>query len=290
MREIKDQFERELNRHGYGFQYRVLEHIRQLHAKKQSSWVFEAAEFPAEVQGKGTRIDFILKFKETRLFILGECKRINPKFSNWCFIKAPYVRRNRTSESYFVDHVEFDQHDPHNVCRVTGEKLTDWISDDRTYHIGLVVKSQSTKGESGKLENDAIEQAATQVCRGLNGLIELLPKRPRLIKTEAKDSVIYAGVTFLPVIFTTAKLYTCDCKLTSSNLEDGKLNLSGEKLSQKDWIFFQYNISPGIKHSGKPVKISDKFGEILDYDYVRTIPIVAPNGIAKFLAYFESIL
>jgi len=289
MQEIKNKLEQQLNQHGYGFQYSVLEYIRRLFAKKQSQWVFEAAEFPAEVQGKGTRIDFILKLKDTRLFILAECKRVNPKFSNWCFVKAPYVRRNRSSESYFVDHVEFNQHDPHNVCKVTGEKLTNWISEDRAYHIGLVIKSQSTKGESGKLESDAIEQAATQICRGLNGLIELLPKRPRLIKTEIKNNVFHAGVTLLPVIFTTAKLYTCDCKLTSSNLEDGKLDLSGEELSQKDWIFFQYNVSPGIKHSSKPGQISGEFAKILDYDYVRTIPIVTPKGIAKFLAYFEDL-
>lgn len=278
MKQIKSKLEEKLNQHGYGFQYSVLEYIKQLHAKKQSPWLFEAAEFPSEVQGKGTRIDFILKFKNARIFILAECKRVNPKFSNWCFVKAPYVRCNRSSESYFVDHVEFNQYDPHNVCKVTGQRFKSWISEERAYHIGLVIKSQSTKGESGKSENDAIEQAATQICRGLNGLIELLPKRPQLIKAE---------ITFLPVIFTTATLYTCDCKLNLSDIKDGKLDLSDEELTQKDWVFYQYNISPGIKHSSKPEQISDEFANILDYDYVRTIPIVTPKGIANFLSYFE---
>jgi len=288
---INNKFEQQLNRHGYGFQYTVLELLKKLANEGRSNWLFEAAEFPVEVQGVGTQIDFILRYRTTQLFILAECKRVDPKFNNWCFVKAPYVRRNRNYESYFVDHVEYNYNEffPENSCLITGEELITPVTEYRTYHIGFIVKSHNIKGESGKTENDAIEKATTQICRGLNGLIELLSKRPSLIKKEEKNNIINSGATFLPVIFTTAKIFTCDHDISLANIEDGKLDLYDEKIVTKDWILYQYHISPNIKHLCKPGQITNKFAEVLDQEYVRTIAIVSVEGINDFMKYFDSI-
>lgn len=288
MDETKSQLNKLLNQHGYPFQYSVLKRAKELVDNGKSMWLFEAAEFPAEVQGVGTRIDFMLNLKGTRIFLLAECKRVDPKFGKWCFVKAPYVRRNRTAEYCFVDHVEFNEHDRQNPCQVTGEQLPGIIPGDKAYHIGLVLKSGNVTGESGKQERDAIEKAATQVCRGVNGLIELLSKRHELVNTVKRNNLIDAGVTLVPVIFTTTRIYTCGCDLSSATLEDGKLDLSNEEVLEKDWIFYQYHISPGIKHSRRFGQHPAKFAEVLDYDYVRTIPIVAANGIDSFLTNFSA--
>ena len=68
-----------LNRHGYGFHYSVLQRIGGL---RRSGWRFEVAEMPVEVQGMSTRIDFILRRFNTHLYLLAECKRVNPALSN----------------------------------------------------------------------------------------------------------------------------------------------------------------------------------------------------------------
>lgn len=279
MDEIKHQFNEILKEHGYGFQYSVLRLVHNLSEQKASPWIFEGAEFPVEVQGVPTRIDFILKLKNRRIFMVAECKRANPKFNNWCFVKAPYVRRNRSSEHCFVDHVEYDR--LNGMCRVSHKELSVYVQE-RAYHIGLVVKSKE-KGEGSKSEKDVIEQAATQVCRGVNGLIDLANKKPDLILSGAQND---PGTKFIPVIFTTAKIYVCDCDLASANIENGNLDISNQKMSEKNFIYYQYHLSPGIKHSDSVSQTPNQFYDILDYEYVRTIPIVTATGITDFLCSF----
>jgi len=277
MDEVRKQLNFLLKKHGYGFQYSVLARVLLLAHKKKSHWSVEVSEFPVEVQGVGTKIDFMLQLKNTRIFIVAECKRADPKFSNWCFVKAPYVRRNRVKEVFFVDRVRYDK----PMCRVTQDELT-ILSQENAFHIGLVVKSIE-KGEGTKSETDAIEKAATQVCRGVNGLIDLADKKPELITSGADND---PGAIFIPVIFTTAKLYSCPCDLSSADLETGNLDISDKELTKENFVYYQYHLSPGIKHLAHTEQSSYRFSDVLDREYVRTIPIVTATGMDKFLGSF----
>ena len=58
---ILGKFKASLDRHGYGFQYRVLKAANDLFRETTSFFAFEVAEFPVEVQNYDTRIDFILR-------------------------------------------------------------------------------------------------------------------------------------------------------------------------------------------------------------------------------------
>lgn len=102
--QVRNSFQRALNRHGYGFQFSVLKIAEQLAKKvdedERSKWNFLFSEVPVQVQGFGTRIDFVLSKSRSspssRLFYLVcECKRANPALSNWCFIRAPRTHRNQ---------------------------------------------------------------------------------------------------------------------------------------------------------------------------------------------------
>ena len=102
---VETGFMKVLNLHGYGFHYSVLKLASELYANGSSKWFFEAAEFPVQVQGLGTRIDFVLQHVDSPSFyLLAECKRVNPALSNWCFARAPFVRRNRSEEAMFLEH------------------------------------------------------------------------------------------------------------------------------------------------------------------------------------------
>ena len=224
---------------------------------------------------------------------MAECKRVDPKFSNWCFVKAPFVHRNRDHECWLVDHVEYEEYESPDTCSVTGEKFMPGtlIPPNKCYHLGFVTKSKEVKGESGPSRKNAIDLAVTQVCRGLNGLIEFLPTNPQfLLKRPRGRDLVHSGVTLLPVIFTTARLYTCECNLATADLTNGNVDLSNEKMSEQDWIFYQYHVSPGLKHSGMRPQTADSFSSALDYDYVRTIPIVSAKGILNFLKFPESFM
>jgi hypothetical protein len=55
---IRNGFEKTLNSHGYGFQYRIVELVSQLRRQDDplSAWFFEVAEFPVNI-GTGTRME-----------------------------------------------------------------------------------------------------------------------------------------------------------------------------------------------------------------------------------------
>src|SRR6266567_1778716 len=91
--ERRKRFAAAINRHGYAFQNAVLKRCHDLFDSGKSRWVFEAAEFPAEVNGNGTRIDFILWTHQTPYWLIAECKRVNPSLGDWIFARTQYVRR-----------------------------------------------------------------------------------------------------------------------------------------------------------------------------------------------------
>lgn len=273
----KQGFKKSLDRHGYGFHYSVLKVAKELYQRNKSKWIFEVAEFPVDIQGKGTRIDFILKLhrypQEPDIYLLAECKRANPALSNWCFARAPYVRRNRTtSEPIFLEHAKFiEDMDFVNALATPG-----FDQKKRAYHIGLEVKSNES-GDSGS-GRGAIESAATQICRGLNGMIEFIAENTQILNISKE-------AYFFPVIFTTAKLWASDVDLSSANLENGKINIEDADFIEKPWLFYQYHLSPGIKHSASPDDRPPSIGSIMDSEYVRTIAIVNSSGIESFLRW-----
>ncbi|MEZ4607771.1 MAG: hypothetical protein R2865_13500 [Deinococcales bacterium] len=93
-------------------------------------------------------------------------------------------------------------------------------------------------------------------------------------------------VILIPVIFTTANLWVSDADLTKADIETGNLDFSKYQHSfeRVDWVYYQYQLSPGIKHtvSSSNTKVNS-LDEILIQDYLRTVVIVGPGGIDKFL-------
>lgn len=266
---ISKAFEKVLNSHGYGFQYSVLKQASDLFSQKKSAWFFEASEFPVKVQDVGTRIDFILRHYYNNFFyLLAECKRANPALSNWCFARAPFVRRNRSYEPYFLEHIELDE----KGLLYAYAKPT--CSSERAYHVALEVKTEE-KGDNKGQGRGAIEEAATQICRGLNGMIEFLLRNNQMFEIQKR-------AVFLPVIFTTAQIWASNVDLSSADIQSGKVDLTKMNCEKQSWVVYQYHMSPGLKHSSSPLKLLNSFGEIMDSEYIRTIPIVSPSGIESF--------
>jgi len=94
VRRLSEAFGKVLNSQGHAFQHSVIRAAEELYRESRSRWIFEVAELPVNLHGKDTRIDIIMRKQDTRIYLIGECKRANPALSNWCFARAPYVRRN----------------------------------------------------------------------------------------------------------------------------------------------------------------------------------------------------
>jgi hypothetical protein len=270
-----------LNVHGHAFQYAVLKAAEGLFEKRRSPWVFEAAEFPVSNKGAPSHIDFILRNKHEQFYFVAECKRCDPALSHWCFIKAPYVSRGISSgRERIVREIVFKKRESSVVQ--TGLQWITRIGD--IYHLPVELKS-GDKGE-GYYGRGQIKDAITQVLRGFNGMIEfavnaMMMENHRLFK-ENTMGTLYAS--FLPVVFTTAKLWVCDYDISAADLESGKVDLGGAKLEERKWLFYQYAQSPDLKHPYSAVEKESDISHILYIGYTRTIPIVSAAGISDFLS------
>jgi hypothetical protein len=284
--EIRASFQKLLNEHGHAFQHAVIRRIEELDNGRDSCWKWLATEFPVEVQGDTTHIDFILKYLQrldSHGFLVAECKRINPSFSDWCFATAPYVMRGISPELLF----EGVKRDSTDLCA----GVQGFPPRQNIYHIPMELKTRGRKGETTG-GRSAIEEAAKQVMRGLNGLINCLSDNPEILPTVSPGYFDYPTF-FVPVIFTTARLWVTDADIGAAELTTGEVDLTNAKVEPKEWLWFQSHVSSMLKHSVKqeittenpphvrPVR--NDFATLLRREYARTIAIVNVDGINKFL-------
>lgn len=257
-----------INQHGFAFQYTVVRIIENMAKSDRWAWAVEGIEVPVEVRGEPTHIDIVLKRRADPAYLVAECKRANPKLSNWCFLKAPYATSYRILSEILVEVVnKFD-----------GNKFMAGM-DSRgagdVYHIPFELKTRK-EGEPYDKGRGAIEDAVTQVLRHLNGFVGLVSRAQPYLR-ELKRAFI------LPVIFTTAKLFTCDADLSSADILDGSIDLERSMIKEVSWLYYQYNQSPGLKHE---VLSQHKIGDLHDFiaaESCRTIAIVNSSGIEDFL-------
>jgi hypothetical protein len=275
--EIRNCFQNALNRHGYGFQYAVIKRAAEL-IKYSSRWIPAVAEFPVPL-GDGTKIDFILRDLafNTRTTLVCECKRVNEAFGRWCFVRAPFTHSALGRDpSVIMDSIEFSTREDGRRVRVSHKH---GVFLDRAYSVGLVVKDNNAKGDAQPrrgTNEDAIEEAATQVLRGSNGYIETLSQHPKLLG-EGQPHIV------LPVIFTTATLWVSDANLSDADLLSGKIDIAKSDFKSAPWLWYQYHTSPALKYSTRREQEATELEEMLEFEYIRTIVIVGRGGIDDFL-------
>lgn len=280
------EFAKYLSRHGYGFQYAVIRYINDLIKSNRivmvdDFWRFLMSEFPVEGE-KGTRIDFVLERAERervyrRLFLTAECKRANPATANWCFVKSPYPHRATWGSTEYV-HLECVKKMPVvNALRGVVAAGVKANADRQAYHLAFSLRTGEKGDEDTKGNRQSeIEDATAQALRGANGFVMHLDRRPNLLADEER-------VGILPVIFTTASLYTSDLKLDEAELSTGKV--SGGSLNRQAWVMYQYSMSPGLKHGAVSNNSPGDLVELYQSEYIRTVPVVSVEGIYEFMTW-----
>jgi hypothetical protein len=260
-----------LGAHGYGFQYAVLRRAEKLAAERRSRWVFEGAEFPVGTAESPTHIDFILRNADSTVYLVSECERADPAHANWCFLKAPYTRRDSFEAGLVFQEVVYQAE-----TLVVAQPRTRHASLECT-HLGFELRT-GAKGE-GSGGRGAINDATAQVLRGSNGLIDHLFPKQRAYRGDRRN------VVFVPVIFTTARLWVAKGDLGAADLTTGRLNEDWGELISVPWLWYTYNQSPALRHR-LPSASQDQLSlsETLHAEYSRTIAIVGSDGIDTFLS------
>lgn len=90
-------------------------------------------------------------------------------------------------------------------------------------------------------------------------------------------------VGILPVIFTTANLYTSDLKLYGAELETRKV--TGGSLAHSRWVMYQYAMSPGLKRGAASNSFAADPVELYQCEYVRAVPVVSVEAILEIMTW-----
>lgn len=275
-RQLADLFAKTLNSHGYVFQYAVITEINRLfnEDRQRQSYSPAASEFPVGVHGSTTKIDFILRNIHESIYLVCECKRVNPAMANWCFLRAPFVREGGTGYSLIAEGARRGYDGGCIVAAFTLGK-----DKDHGYHLGFEVRGDE-KGE-GAPSHTAIEEAATQVMRGVNGLIQYHISQPGGLDTGH-------STLFIPVIFTTAALWVSDANVAEAELKTGRLDREKITLHEAQWLVLHYHQSPLLKHTA-PASLPTPLGQALEQQYIRSIILISATGIAEGLAWASAL-
>jgi hypothetical protein len=266
-----------LDVHGYGFQHAVVRAFKELLSRGRSPWSRPTVEFPVEARGKPTRIDIVLEHPQADIWLVCECKRVNPAYADWCFLRAPFSDRGSLARQVYLESLVWVDGPRRAVTRPTPLH-----GSDRIYHLGIEVKG-TRQGDPRGRSAGAIEDAVTQVLRGQNGLIDFLGHSERAA-TELKV------LSFLPVVITTANLWVTDADLSEAELASGHVDLSASSVTDTEWLWYHYPQSPGLKHQllQKTDDTCDHLlTEALYSTFVRPIAVVSAAGLEAFCQQAE---
>lgn len=260
-----------LGAHGYGFQFAALRRAEELAAQGRSRWIFEAAEFPVGSPENPTHIDFILRNTTGTVYLVVECKRADPACANWCFLKAPYTRRNAHEGELVFQEVR------HEADTLAAPRARTVFASLESTHLGLELRT-GAKGD-GVTRSAAIRDATAQVLRGANGLLDHLFPSQRPARGQKGNLVV-----FVPVIFTTALLWAAKGDLSEADLRTGLLPEEWGALKKVPWLWYTHNQTPALHHRLPSSSLTaPSISAALHAEYSRTIAVVGPDGIDAFL-------
>lgn len=238
--------------------------------------MLDAAEFPVSVGATHTRIDFVLAQRHNLgggfgHRIVAECKRVNPALGEWHFAKASYISRHADAGDLVFDSLSPEV--PATCARHDGRRPVFAVAHEARVDV---------RGDTQGAARGAIEDAAGQVLRGVNGLIEHL--------SEGENRLPEAcSVEIVPVIFTTARLLTASTDLATADLTTGRVPVEAGDLREVQWLWYRYHASNALLHSRerRPLDIGRRecyegLTPTLESRYARTIAIVRPEGIDDF--------
>jgi hypothetical protein len=95
------------------------------------------------------------------------------------------------------------------------------------------------------------------------------------------------SVLIVPVIFTTATLWTSDVDLSAADLRTGNVAPDVGSLTSQPWLWVNYNQSPALKHSLATQADFGHMEDALEIEYTRSIAIVNAQGIEDFFQHCE---
>jgi hypothetical protein len=277
---IAKDLERTLNRHGFSYQFAVLDRADELRENRLSTWYLEGTEIPAGKGNDATHIDFVLfqkpQFRRevaSNLFLIAECKRVDPARAVWAFARKPY---NWPFPSQTDSYIQFERLEKTDTVRPHYRNTQIKYTDQPIYDLPFDLKTNEKGDASDTSGRSAINNAVAQVLRGTKGFLEL-------VHEINKNDSAPCRFTFLPAIFTTARLFTTDSSIIATDLEHGQVDSHSLSVNERPWLWFNFNRSTSFLPEVPADPVSHQCYNHWFLQFTRTIAIVGPNGIDTFL-------
>lgn len=279
----KQYLKRVLNAHGYPFQFAVLQHARRLQSHGLSGWVFESSEVPVGESGRSTHIDFVLRRYDGRgstsslnLYLIAECKRVNPLKSKWCFVRNPYPMRNKSGSAHPIQFDRIVSQDSQD--RYTkGGMIKHW--DYPTFELPFELKTHKPNDPLSPLSKSPINDAAFQVLLGQRGFISHLTS---MTGTDKHEQLRRENV-FIPVVFTTADLFVSDVDLSDADLASGEVHTDSDVLIKRPWLWYNFRRHSDLDHPFEKYGSSQTNVDEYFAAFTRSVAFVSVSGIDEFL-------
>jgi hypothetical protein len=270
--QISQMLQKVLDANGHSFQYAVMRRAHELRESDKTMWLLEGAELPVTVNNKVIHVDFVFRHKKAPIYLIAECKRSDPSKANWCFVKAPYTFRDDRKTFAYFDLLKLPRAGTSHANY--GCKIAD--TTQGIYHLGYEIKTGADGDGTGNSRNSAINDAVTQAFRGSSGFINSLFYQNKIANLSINENYL-----FIPVVFTTAKIWSSESNLSDASLENGYLPKQSVEIQQNKWIWFNHNRSRELLHNVSYTPIADLYLKP-NKEYMRSVAIVGTDGIDNF--------
>jgi len=226
-----------------------------------AGWKPAVVEYPVELNGVSTHIDFVLA-SGSHLIVV-ECKRVDGW--TWGFARSfSQIVQPRADRLQWNDGKLFRR-----ACTIRGWKESSFDT------------AVEMKQHGGDATPRTLDSAVAQVFRGRGGLMEDFAGRKQFR---------YAGGAVVPVILTTASLVTTDTALADAELQTGEL-LSVQATAKN---FLAGSLRPRVPREDRPNSPPPTKSEALQtslaHDMARSVAIVHPTGIKYFLENLRNLV
>ncbi len=271
MSDLINPVSRHLNAHGYAFQDAAVTACGQVNVRDSYGvhrrWVVLGREVPVELHGREFHIDGVLKFPVNdtgaNRFIIVECKKTDPKYSEWVF-----GRPSLPSAPVFIcDSFLAATEDG----TLSAKAIALPFDPAEGYEFATERKLQDTKGTGlGRTLDEAIAQA----FRGVGGFAHVLGEW-----TRAEPRAIV-----LPMIITTGSLVTVEEPFDKADLTTGEVGQITTRSPQ--WLWLSTNISrslmPRVAHRNDRAEWGS-FHRRMSHESTRGLIITTVSGIPAAL-------
>jgi len=279
-----------LNSHGFIFQKACVDQIKKGYTSH--NWRISVEEYPTIFEDRQTRIDFILRsalyqpnnFRNR--FIVAECKRANPKYSNWVFFKE-----DNPAKKYFLLNGQYSptSGQTYTFMDIFGKienypYCLDIFKKSIFVDTGVETTSKNPKGKGSATET--IENACQQVITGLHGLVM---DHMEAVKSEGKPQY---DLAYIPLVITTANLYVTNYDSSKVNISAG--TIAGEDISftSANWVIYNWSgignplekvVSAGGRQKGNIFSPPMDSQEMKEKYLRRSIIVVNSNHLIPLL-------